>query len=52
MVDGNYTLTPPPAVLLKDGKLLELQMRREGIIQDEIEKWAKVIQFAALKPAG
>jgi uncharacterized membrane protein YcaP (DUF421 family) len=30
-------LTPPPAILLKDGKALEWQMRREGITMDEIE---------------
>ena len=30
-------VTPPPTVLLKDGKPLEWQMRKEGIILDEIK---------------
>jgi uncharacterized membrane protein YcaP (DUF421 family) len=30
-------LTPPPTVLLKAGKPLEWQLRREGITMDEIE---------------
>lgn len=30
-------LTPSPTVLLKDGKMIEKQMRKEGITQDEVE---------------
>jgi uncharacterized membrane protein YcaP (DUF421 family) len=30
-------VTPSPTVLLKDGKLIEKAMRKEGITQDEVE---------------
>ena len=53
-------LTPAPTVLLKDGKLLERQMRREGIIQDEVEMAMREhgldnladVKLAVLEPDG
>ncbi len=53
-------VTPPPTVLLKDGKPLEWQLRREGINLDEIEMAMrehglddlKLIKLAVLEPDG
>jgi uncharacterized membrane protein YcaP (DUF421 family) len=53
-------LTAPPTVLLKDGKLLDWQMRREGITQDEIEMAMRehgldslaAVKLAVLEPDG
>jgi uncharacterized membrane protein YcaP (DUF421 family) len=53
-------VTPPPTVLLKDGKPLEWQMRKEGITQDEIEMEMREhglekladVKLAVLEPDG
>jgi len=53
-------LTPPPTVLLKAGKPLEWQMRREGITMDEIEMAMRehglddiaLVKEAVLEPDG
>ena len=53
-------LTSPPTVLLKDGKPLEGQMRREGITQDEVEMAMRehgldnlaAVKLAVLEPDG
>jgi len=53
-------LTPPPTVLLKEGKALEWQMRREGITMDEIEMAMRehglddlaLVKEAVLEPDG
>jgi uncharacterized membrane protein YcaP (DUF421 family) len=53
-------LTAPPTVLLKDGKLLDWQMRREGITQDEVEMAMREhgldslagVKLAVLEPDG
>ena len=53
-------LTPPPTVLLKEGKPLEWQLRREGITVDEIEMAMREhglekladVKLAVLEPDG
>jgi len=53
-------LTPPPTVLLKDGKPLEWAVRKEGINLDEIEMAMREhgladladVKLAVLEPDG
>ena len=57
---SSRVLTPPPTVLLKDGKPLDWQMRREGITLDEIEMAMRehglddiaLVKQAVLEPDG